>query len=357
MRMLDSNAFDNKKILVIDQSLKKDNDRTWCFWEETEGYFEHLVFKKWNSLHFKTDQINLQLAIAPYVYKMIRGIDFYNYCFSKLHEAKNVTFIQAAIDTSELFSTGKIVAGDNCIDTKGATVFNSIYSRPLSNKGHYLLQHFMGWVIETQEDVFKEATLMDFSISQERGTSFFYVLPLSANKALVEFTLFTKTLLQNEEYEAELRRFISEHLNLKSFEIIEKEFGIIPMSSIKQPNAINGIFQIGIAGGLAKGSTGYTFKFIQEHSDHIIGLLEKGRQPQPLYTPKRFEFYDRVLLHILANNILSGKEVFQKLFDKNGASKVFKFLDNKTTLPEEFSIIKTLPTMPFLKAAIKETLY
>ncbi|MEJ0032900.1 MAG: lycopene cyclase family protein [Bacteroidota bacterium] len=41
---------------------------------------------------------------------------------------------------------------------------------------------------------------MDFRPSQEHGATFAYVLPFSENSALVEYTLFTKDLLNPEEY-------------------------------------------------------------------------------------------------------------------------------------------------------------
>jgi hypothetical protein len=48
------------------------------------------------------------------------------------------------------------------------------------------------------------------------------------------------------------------------------------------------------------------------------------------------------------------KKYCNQLFKKNKATQVFKFLDNETSLAEELKIISTLPTMPFLKAALKQ---
>ena len=67
-------------------------------------------------------------------------------------------------------------------------IFNSIILDPPKalNGKYYLLQHFKGWIIETEHDFFKpdEATLMDFRPSQEHGTTFVYVMPLSAKKGI-----------------------------------------------------------------------------------------------------------------------------------------------------------------------------
>ncbi|MDE3214215.1 MAG: lycopene cyclase, partial [Bacteroidota bacterium] len=54
MRMRAHEAFRDKKILLIDREPKIHNDRTWCFWEEGDGFFEDIVYKKWDVLHFRT---------------------------------------------------------------------------------------------------------------------------------------------------------------------------------------------------------------------------------------------------------------------------------------------------------------
>ena len=80
-------------------------------------------------------------------------------------------------------------------------IFNSIYTPGDDSKNAIkLLQHFKGWVIETGKPFFNpaEATMMDFRVHQQHGTTFAYVLPFSTTSALVEYTLFTKELLQPE---------------------------------------------------------------------------------------------------------------------------------------------------------------
>ena len=83
MRMLRSGKFADKKILLIDKDAKKKNDRTWCFWEKENGFFDEIVFRKWNTVSFLSEEFSSNMDINPYQYKMIRGIDFYTYCFEK----------------------------------------------------------------------------------------------------------------------------------------------------------------------------------------------------------------------------------------------------------------------------------
>jgi lycopene beta-cyclase len=184
---------------------------------------------------------------------------------------------------------------------------------------------------------------------------------LSKNKALVEYTLFTPSLLTPAEYDAGLKEYITDRLGLNSYSVLEEEFGIIPMTNYRFPFYELGIFNIGTAGGQTKGSSGYTFRFIQKRADQLAAVLTSTSNWTGIEkklrtlasTSGRFHFYDNVLLNVLWHQYLPGDKVFTRLFERNPAHKVFSFLDNETTLPEELRIISSLPTWPFLKAAVK----
>jgi len=90
VHMIHSGKFSEKKILLLDRLPKDKNDRTWCFWETEPGLFEPVVFRKWNQLWFHgPDGQSALHDIHPYQYKLIRGIDFYNYCFHLFSRYRN----------------------------------------------------------------------------------------------------------------------------------------------------------------------------------------------------------------------------------------------------------------------------
>lgn len=341
---------------MVDKDPKHANDRTWCFWQKGTGLFESIVCMKWDRLWFHGENFSTQLNMEPYQYKMIRGIDFYEHCFNSIRQQKNFDILFEAVD--EVFSNKEtgISAGGNRF--YGDYVFNSIlFGKPQIQKNTYwLLQHFKGWIIETSEDCFDKdtATLMDFRIDQNFGTAFCYVLPLNPKQALVEYTLFSPELLQQDQYDAGLKAYINDVLKISSYSIIEKEFGVIPMTNFKFPSYQNNIINIGTAGGQTKGSSGYTFNFIQKHSKEIVRNLVDRGTPFMQRTAQRFHFYDSVLLNVLYNGSVPGKKVFTDLFKNNAVQRVLKFLDNETSIAEELKIISSLPTLPFLKAGIKQ---
>ena len=378
-RLIESGACIDKRFLIIDPSDKKSNDRTWCFWEKGSGYFEKLVHHEWGELDFKQSGFSDSLDMGGYQYKMVRGIDFYEYCLNVLHTSGQVDFLQdeitdwrvektdshgeitAARDQKLIFSGGKTGRGE----VKASVIFNSI-PPDLGKKQPgvvNLLQHFKGVVVECDQFNFdpNRATLMDFRVSQAAGTTFIYVLPLSKNRALVEYTLFTADLLSADQYNQGIAEYIGEFLGVTNYKIIEEEFGIIPMTTQRFHWYANGAFNIGTAGGQTKGSSGYTFQFIQKRSAQLAALLQSSSDWSKLTSTllkvsgdaERFHFYDRVLLYVLASNFCPGDEVFATLFEKNPAHRVFQFLDNETNLLQELKIISSLPTWPFLKAAIK----
>lgn len=356
MHMIHSQKFSHKKILLIDQNLKKSNDRTWCFWQKEKGLFENIVCKQWNKLCFYGNGFSNETDVTPYQYKMIRGIDFYEYCLNEIQQHKNFEILFEKVDS--VFSneqTGIVVNGEKFF---ADYVFNSIlFQKPkLDKKDIWLRQHFKGWIIETEENVFNKsvATLMDFRIDQNFGTAFCYVLPFNSKQALIEYTLFSENLLEEHQYDGALTSYIKNILKISSFKIIETEFGVIPMTNYKFPPDQNNIINTGTAGGQTKGSTGYTFNFIQKHSKAIVEALIQTGKPFIKEETKRFNFYDSVLLHVLNDGKISGKEIFTGLFKKNSIDKVFRFLDNETSLREEVKIISSLPTLPFLKAGIQQ---
>ncbi len=353
-RMVCSGKFSGKKILLVDKSAKNSNDRTWCFWEKEKGFFEPIVYKRWQRLWFHSENYSDLKQIAPFEYKMIRGVDFYNYCFDMIRRQKNVTVLNGRIEKME--SDGR----ETFVMTEGKKmtanyIFNSIMSEKpiLAKKDFYLLQHFKGWVIETDKKVFNaaEATLMDFRMSQQLGTCFVYVMPFSDTKALIEYTLFTEKLLYPEQYDEGLKHYLKQFLGLDAYTITDQEFGCIPMTNFDFPVRNNNIINIGSAGGMTKASSGYTFQFIQKQSTELVSALLKTGKPLVTGKNKKFHFYDSVLLNVLATGKLSGDKIFTSMFSRNSTDDIFHFLDNESNILQDLRVIKSLPITPFIRAA------
>jgi lycopene beta-cyclase len=356
VHMIRSGKFADKKILIVDKEEKTKNDRTWCFWETGSGLFQDIVHQQWDRVWFYGDGCSKLLELLPYQYKLIRGIDFYNYCFNIIRQQENITLQSGNVQEAVSTSGGTYIIVDER-KIYADYIFNSIlFDQPGLKKNEYwLLQHFKGWIIETEKPVFNssEATLMDFRAEQEYGTSFFYVMPFTESRALVEYTLFTKNLLLSEQYNEGLKRYIQQFLNSHSYRITEEESGSIPMTNYRFSPGNGNIINIGTAGGQTKASSGYTFRFIQKHSAAITAQLIRTGKPFLPAVKKRFNFYDSTLLHILYHDTFAGKKIFTELFKKNKPRQVLRFLDNESSVAGELKIISSLPAWPFLKAVTR----
>ena len=359
-RILNSQTLKNSKILVIDKAPKTENDRTWCFWEKQPGPFESIVYHSWNTLIYKSEEINNQFNLEDYTYKMIRGIDFYQYIESQASNLTNVEFLHEKIESISSFSDFAELT------TKSKTcraryIFNStnLYYPELSSQ-NTLLQHFKGWEIETETDSFDDSvgTLMDFSVGQENGDTFMYVLPTSSEKALIEYTLFTTEVLEQHQYNEALEDYISNVLNIKKYTIRQEEYGIIPMTTVKfstHPQGLKRVINLGTVGGHTKASSGYTFKFVQDHCDKVITKLKEDKSPiiKPSFRDRMFSWYDRTLLDVMLSKKLSGKFIFNQLFSKTDPEQLLGFLGNKSTLWQELKIMWAVPIVTFLQSSIK----
>jgi lycopene beta-cyclase len=350
--------FASKSVLVLDKDSKNKNDRTWCFWEKGQGDFDDLVCKTWDTIHVAGKELRLSTSIAPYTYKMLRGIDFYSKYLPEIKSCPNITWVQDEVTHIQENEVGALVQtkGDTF---SGKTVFSSIVdwdSVSQQTKFPVLQQHFLGWFITTKEPVFnpEEATFMDFSVPQKGNTRFMYVLPTSTTEALLEYTLFSEHLLEKNEYEEALKKYLQEKYNSTEFIISETEFGSIPMTCYPfHKHNSNAVFHIGIAGGWAKPSTGFTF---YNTSQQIKALVAHLKQEKPLATfhkKSRFGFYDSLLLDILYRENHLGQSIFESLFAKRKASLILKFLGNGTHLGEELQIVTAPKPWPFLKALFR----
>ena len=353
-KIINDRFFDNKSILIIDKDLSHKDHKTWCFWEDKESVWNDYVVKSWNTICFKSSGINKETRLENFSYKMIKSEFFFESLIQKIRNEKNFTVVEdEIIDISEdsvitIKTKSKIYHSD--------FVFNSLFD--LNNlKSNYplLIQHFKGWTIQTENNFFNDevATIMDFSINQKKDTRFFYVLPTSKNKALVEFTLFSKSFLNDNEYDIELKKYIKQ-IGINNYVIIEKEKGAIPMTCHPfDENNSKKIINIGTAGGWTKPSSGYTFKFVDKNCDKIISFLKKEKFSKKISFKTRHWIYDLIFLHVLHTKNDLGKKLFEKMFLKNKTELVLRFLDNDTSLNEEINIASSFPKILFTKSLIQ----
>ncbi len=351
--LLNTSNF-NGKILILDSDLKRKNDRTWSFWSMEKPEYRSVGQKSWDRLGFATDDYIRFDQIEPYRYYSISGIDFYNEVFSEINEHPRIEFRRETICQIKQEANQCFVKTEKG-NYLSEYIIDSVNRPKISNSKYYLnFQHFTGWFIESQTPIFdpSKPILMDFRVDQENASCFVYLLPFSKNKALVEYTQFSPNKIFSEsKFRNELQHYIRKVLAIKNYTIEREEIGSIPMCDYPfDPKPDSRIYRLGTSGGDTKGSTGYTFSFVQEHVKGIIkelSGLETYRRDN-----LRHKFYDKLLLKIIKEEPEKVKEIMSSLFKDQPVNRILKFLDEDTNLLEEGMIFRKLPWQPFIKALL-----
>jgi lycopene beta-cyclase len=349
----------DKKVLIIEPEAKTQNDRTWSFWADEPGMFENIVVHEWRKIAFRSPGFERVIDLGRYRYKTINGLDYYRFVQEAL--IGNPQFTRVRGNVERLEST---LAGARATTAAGE-VYTARYafdSRPPNlaklkqpQKHRYLLQHFVGWEIETDTDVFDPTTVefMDFRGEQQHEARFIYVLPFSARKALVEYTLFSEKTLPKAEYEAAIREYLSNTLGLKTYRITAEEIGAIPMTDHPLPARSGAhIINLGTRGGRAKPSTGYAFKRIQQHSARLVAALAITGHPPADATGDKWQFrlFDTLLLDIMQRRGETTRDIFRQLFERNPVERIFRFLDEQTSWADNLRVMNSVSAGPFMRS-------
>jgi len=347
--------FNDKKILIIERESKTTNDKTFGFWNDKESVLDEMVFKEWEFAEFKDSNSYNTFLLNPYKYKMIKSSQFYSHIGNKILKASNFKYLNSNIN--EIDEINNIVKTDDG-EFNSSIIFSSIYNEVNFKKYPLLKQHFIGWTIETKSESFDDnkITFMDFSVDQKDEIRFMYILPFSKNKALVEYTLFSKEIIADNEYEKEIKSYLKKN-NIQGYTIKEKEKGMIPMTCYPFfENNTDTYFQIGTAGGWSKPSTGYTIKNSIKKIDVIVESLKQNKPLSKIRFKNRFWYYDLLFLDVLIASKGKGSQVFSDLFKNNDPIKIFKFLDENTSVVEELSIFLSVDIKTFVKSLFKRIL-
>ncbi|RZK24141.1 MAG: Lycopene cyclase [Hymenobacter sp.] len=350
----------DKRILLIEPEAKDQNDRTWSFWADAPGLFDSLAVREWVKIAFRSPTFKRTFALKKYRYRTIRGLDFYQFVHQALAaRPAQFTIVRAAVVSLENTAEG-ILARTTTGQEFGARF--AFDSRPPSiepqpARYRYLLQHFVGWEIETTHDVFDPEVVefMDFRGEQQREARFMYVLPFGPRRALVEYTLFSAQPLEKTEYEQHILDYLHNNLGLTDtqYQISTEEIGAIPMTDHPLPARIGArIINLGTRAGRAKPSTGYAFQRIQAQSARLVAALAATGHPPADATGDQWQFrlFDTLLLDIMQRRGETTRDIFTQLFARNPVERIFQFLDEKTSWADNLRIMNSVSPGPFLRS-------
>ena len=343
-----------KKIIIIEPHQKNKKDKTYCFWatdEDARNIIEpQCVDKSWSTVILNGKKQDLD----PLSYYHVSSLTLYQKTLSVI-DKHDATILQNKISDTEPLKT--LIIDNSEYIAKYIFDCRPPKIAPTKKHEYYINQSFVGWQIETKEELFDSHsfTMMDFNIPQNGATQFVYVLPFNSKKALVEVTRFGTDIMQREEGEALLKNYISQLGD--GYHITDIEIGCIPMTNASFLDENDStIRNMGARAGHVKPSTGYAFRSMAMDAQKIAEQIAEDQKVIPASINQkrnnRFAFYDHLLLHILFRTPKWGKPIFKRLIDAIKATEILAFLDEETKLKDEVKIFYALQWKPFIKAVI-----
>ena len=357
---LSKSSLSSRRILIIDRGIRK--EQTFCYWSAETSDFDFLAEKSWESLYFHSSRpSSIKIAIEPYTYHKINSKDWFSHVEAELSKYPNIHFLAAEIQSIAFQGVGSLVQTSEGEFYACEKIFDSFSPFPCDNANpKHLKQHFLGWEVECNFNNFdtEAAHLFDFRVAFGKECEFMYILPTSPRKALFEYTFFSGTLREPEFYRDKIKSYLFAYYGLTEddYLIKEEESGVIPMRN--NPNAVENLYQkhlkIGTSGGFVKSTTGYSFYRTQKFCQDLVAALEKGPSPQLVIPHRPWKIWlDEVFLHVLIDQRIAGSKVFESLFYNNKPALLLKFLQEETTWKEDLRLMWSVPTLPFVRAALK----
>lgn len=338
------------RVLVADPQLGTPESKTICFWGSVPAWLKPSVERSWNAVHVAFPGWARTETVGSMPYHALRTGRFTAGVLDVLREDPRFELVRAPV--SDVSERGGVVEarvdGHLC---RADHLFRSYVPRGRAVTGPApILQHFGGFEVETEAPAFDPgvATLMDFDVPQRGGPTFLYVLPFSDRRALVQLTVFSRAPLAAEVYERDVLALLSRRAG-RPVRLLRREHGVIAMDhgTVAQSSRV---FDVGVAGGMTRPSTGYAFRrTLQQTAALAASLIRDGRPRSRCVTPLRFRFYDHLLLHALRAGPERGRGVFEALFRHAPTERVLRFMGEQTTPLEELGMFSRLPLEPFVR--------
>ena len=363
LRMEKEGLLAESSVVIFDHSFKAVNDKTYCFWANSENeVVNDLSLEIKHSWPKVVSQHQQPEVLEHDRYYMVESLALYERTQRLIdkypHNVKVIREEVTDIEEEGLFV--RLISPTQRIEA--ITVYDS--RPPIIDEviATTVWQSFQGWKVQFDNPVFDPEVmrLMDFNIPQNDFTQFMYVLPVSKHEALVEVTRFGRTQFDEELAADQLRNYLLTYN--ETYHVLDIERGVLPMSqNAEQYHRSARVISTGSRAGKLKSTTGYAFKNMYNHAKELVLNEPTKKTTNPLFgMPSRgggrFAFYDFVLLFILKFRPHWGQEIFTSLFRSKPTEEIFKFLDEKSSLRWEISMFAGLPIRKFLWSAFASSI-
>ena len=338
----------DKKIIIFEPHSPKVKSATWSTWANDSDALKlkpHLkgVWKRWKIVGNQSEVVH---ESSEFNYIAVDATKYLEGCASVIDD--KVTLIPSYVEAKNT-SDGVLLSAQG----KNYTADLIFDSRPANTEKTGLKQHFIGWEMEVNQTLSDAdtVTLMDFRVNQSRGIHFIYALPLSENKLIVESTMLSKNIENDDWYYDAIKEWLKLN-NLSIKKKIREERGIIPMHETKSPSS-SGI-DIGVRGGGVRLSSGYSFSIIQQQVHLLVAKIIRNDSTLSL-RPKRYplSFLDNVFNRVLIDYPNLASEIFIKHSAAIDGNEFASFMRGSQNIRIWFKVMSALPKFIFIQSFFK----
>jgi lycopene beta-cyclase len=344
---------EKKKVLIVESRSEYRNDRTWCFWGNDSAQLRHLVSHRWESVSLQTPDRKVKVDCRTAPYEMISAETFYSAALQQISQNPCIELATGTALSSEPWKDGnlwRIQTSDG--QRSGRILIDTRPSLPVHAGEAVLWQSFLGQEIECEASVFDptSASLMKFLPVEDGRIPFVYVLPFSARRALVEFTVFSPLPLVPDELSQGLELGITAEVGSAKYSVRRTEHGILPMGLTKPTlRAEASSVRVGVSSGGARPSSGFAFQRIQRWAEACAEVLSAGEGPVA-HTPDSWSLsaMDNLFLRVLRSRPELSPNLYLSLFGVKNPHSLIRFMSDQSTLADCASVALSLPAWPFI---------
>jgi lycopene beta-cyclase len=353
--------FAHLKILLVEQRTQYRRDRTWSFWSEGSHRLAHLERAAWPRWRVAHDGGEAVCGGGRSSYRTIDADAFYTDALATIAACPHIELrLGAAVASASAGWPCRVVLAD------GERLQTSLLidARPAATVvPPTLAQHFVGWEIETEVDLFDPAALdlMDFKPAAD-GLHFFYVLPYGPRRALVETTWVSAPGLHHD-YAAQLERYIANRWANPVYRTVYEERGSLPLDPVAAGPVHGPIVTVGRAAGTLRPSTGFAFLETLAHCARLAGQIGQCNFPmtsdasrralQPFRRAAVDLWMDRLFLRVLAADWSAAPQLFLTMFRHTPPDRLIRFLSGHASWRDRAAVVASLPKRRFLQALVQ----
>jgi lycopene beta-cyclase len=353
--------FAHLKIMLVEPRAHYTRDRTWSYWYRGEHPLGHLERARWSQWRVRARGRDA-LCSGAHSYRSVDADTFYAHALERIARSPHIQLrlgdslrhIDPGWPCQFTLASGQRLQTQLLLDARGP---------PHTNPPGMWAQHFVGWEIETDIDTFNPEVveLMDFMPTPHPGVHFFYTLPYSPRRALVETTWLSRPD-HRPDYAQQLRNYLSQRYPHRAYRTVFEERGSLGLTHITAPKPTGPILPLGRAAGCLRASTGFAYldtladcaRLSQQLIRCPFPLTESNFRThlQPFQRSRIDQCMDQIFLRVITEHPAQAPALFTRLFTHTPSTALVQFLSGHATLWERAQVARSLPAGLFLRACL-----